>query len=92
MDETLKGAIEAAVNRHYERYEGPATVSVTLVRNMVDGRLDRQVSRNEVEVACDALVEEGRLVFLRDHGRDGRLYCSPKVPEATVEVLRESVE
>ena len=92
MDEALADAIEAAVDGHYERYEGPATVSVTLVRNMVASRVDRPVSRNEVEVACDALVEEDRLVFLRDHGRDGRLYCSPKVPEATVEVLREPME
>lgn len=89
MDDVLADAIEAAVDRHYERYEGPATVSLALVRKLIDDRIDREVSRNELEVTCDALVEQDRLVFLRDHGRDGRLYCSTKVPDATVELLRE---
>ena len=89
MDETLGDAIEAAVDRHYRENEGPASVSVALVRKLIDDRIDREVSRNELEVTCDALVERDRLVFLRDHGRDGRLYCSTAVPQATIELLRE---
>lgn len=92
MDEALADAIEAAVDRHYESHEGPATVSVALLSKLVDDRFERRVSRNEVEVTCDALVAEGRLVFLRDHGRDGRLYCSTAVPDATVDLLREPME
>ena len=89
MDEALADAIEAVVDRHYERNEGPATVSLAMVAKLLEDRLDREVSRNELEVTCDELVEQDRLVFLRDHGRDGRIYCSKNVPQATVDVLRE---
>ena len=89
MDEALKDAIQAVVDRRYAANPGPATLDVALLRRLVEDRLGRPVSRNEAAVACDELVEEGRLVFLRDHGRDGRRYCSTEVPEATVELLRE---
>ena len=89
MDESLADAIEAAVDRHYERNEGPATVSLPVVAKLIDDEVEREVSRNELEVTCDELVERGRLVFLRDHGRDGRIYCSTDVPQATIDVLRE---
>lgn len=90
MDEDLKRAIEAVVDRRYEQSEGPATLHVGLICDLLDDRIERAVSRNEVEVACDELVTEGRLVFLRDHGRDGRRYCSTALPDATIDLLRES--
>jgi hypothetical protein len=90
MDESLKDAIEAVVDRRYEENPGPATLNVVLIRRLVADRMDRALSRNEVEVACDELVAEGRLVFLRDHGKDGRRYCSTAIPQATVDLLRES--
>ena len=89
METALKDAIQTVVDDRYDEMEGPGTVRVELIRQRVEGRMDRPVTRNEVEVACDELVAEGRLVFLRDHGRDGRRYCSTKVPEATIELLRE---
>lgn len=89
MDEALKDAIEAAVDRRYRANDGPTTLRVALIKHLVEGRVDRPVSRNEVEVACDELVAEGRLVFLRDHGHDGRRYCSTDIPAATIELLRE---
>lgn len=89
MDEAIKDAIQTVVDRHYETYEGPATLTVRQIVNYVGEEVDRAVSRNEVEVACDELVGEDRLVFLRDHGEDGRIYCSTAVPGATVELLRE---
>lgn len=92
MDEELTDAIQTIVDRHYGQYEGPATLTVRQIRHYLDEEVDRAVSRNEVEVACDALVADGRLVFLRDHGADGRIYCSTKVPAATVELLREPLE
>lgn len=92
MDEALKAAIRTVVDDRYDEMEGPGTIRVELIRQRVEARMDRPVTRNEVEVACDELVEAGELVFLRDHGRDGRRYCSTKVPEATVELLREPTE
>lgn len=92
MDEELENAIESIVDGHYETYEGPATLTVRQIKRYLDERVDRVVSRNEVEVACDELVDQDRLVFLRDHGEDGRRYCSTKVPAATVELLREPME
>jgi hypothetical protein len=92
MEEALKDAIETVVDDRYEETDGSGTIRVELIRQRVEGRMDRPVTRNEVEVACDELVAEDRLVFLRDHGRDGRRYCSRKVPEATVELLREPYE
>ena len=89
MDEDLKDLIETTVDRRYDEYEGPATVTVAQLHRRVVERFDRPLSPNEVEVACDELVEEGRLVFLRDHGEDGRRYCSRNVPQATVDLLRE---
>lgn len=90
MDEALKDAIQHVVDERYAEMDGPGTIRVALIRKRVQERLERPVSRNEVEVACDELVAEDRLVFLRDHGTDGRRYCSTKVPDATVELLRES--
>lgn len=92
MDPAVKDAIQAAVDRRYEAAEGATTLSVTLIKHLIEDGFDRPVSRNEVEVACDELVEEDRLVFLRDHGHDGRIYCSTAIPAATVELLRESSE
>ena len=92
MDDALLDAIEAVVDRRYAQSEGPATLSVELIRSLVVEELDREVFENEVEVACDELVSQGRLVFLRDHGKDGRLYCSTDIPEATVDLLREPME
>ena len=92
MDAALKDAIQTVVDDRYDEMEGPGTIRVQLIRQRVEARVDRPVTRNEVEVACDELVAEGRLVFLRDHGRDGRRYCSTRVPEATVELLREPYE
>lgn len=89
VDEDVKDAIEAAVDGRYEGTDGPATLKVEVIRGLIEERIDRPVSRNEVEVACDELVSEGRLVFLRDHGRDGRRYCSTAIPEATIDLLRE---
>lgn len=89
MDAALKDAIVAAVDRRYEDSDGPATLRVGLIQHLVEDRFDRPVSRNEVEVACDELVDEGRLVFLRDHGKDGRRYCSSAIPQATIDLLRE---
>lgn len=83
-------AIQAVVDDRYAASSGPATADVALIRRRVERRLGRPVYRSEVEAACDALVESGRLVFLRDHGRDGRRYCSTAVPDATVALLRES--
>lgn len=92
MDEGLEDAIQAIVDRHYEAYEGPATLTISQIQTAVGERVDRPVSWNEVAVVCDSLVEQGRLVFLRDHGVDGRCYCSTMVPEATVELLQEQTE
>jgi len=89
VDGDLKNAIETVVDCRYEQSAGPATLHVGLIRDLLEDRVDRAVSRNEVEVACDELVTEGRLVFLRDHGRDGRRYCSAAVPDATIDLLRE---
>mgnify|MGYP000247659982 CR=1 FL=1 len=89
MDDALKDAIEAVVDRRYAQSDGPTTLSVGLIRDLVSADIDREVFENEVEVACDELVAEDRLVFLRDHGQDGRIYCSTDVPEATVDLLRE---
>ena len=90
MDEALKGAIQAVCDRRYRESEGPATLRVSLIRALVADRLDRAVTRNVVEVAADELVEEGRLAFLRDHGRDGRRYGSAAMPRATIDLLREA--
>lgn len=92
MEDALKDAIEAVVDRRYDESEGPATLDVSLIRNLVAAELDREVFENEVEVACDELVSDDRLVFLRDHGQDGRIYCSTGVPDATVDLLREPME
>ena len=92
MEADLKDTIEAAVDRRYEESDGPATLGVDLVRSLVEDRLGRPVYPNEVEVACDELVAEDRLVFLRDHGQDGRRYCSTHVPDATIDLLREPME
>ena len=92
MDAALKEAIQVAVDRRYEDTEGPATLNVTLIQHLVEDGFERPVSRNEVEVACDELVAEDRLVFLRDHGQDGRVYCSTEIPQATVDLLREPSE
>lgn len=89
MDERLKDAIQTAVDRRYEENDGPATITVVQIQNLVADRVSRDVSWNELEVTCDELVEEDRLVFLRDHGEDGRRYCSTKVPQATIDLLRE---
>lgn len=90
MDEALADTIETVVEERYAASAGPGTVDVAVIRRLVEERLERPVYRNEVEAACDALVERGRLVFLRDHGADGRRYCSTAVPDATVELLRET--
>ena len=90
VDEALADAIEAIVDRRYAESSGPGTADVALLRRLAERRLDRPVYRSEVEATCDALVDADRLVFLRDHGRDGRRYCSTAVPDATVELLRES--
>ena len=73
----------------YEESEGLATLNVTLLKHLVEDGFDRPKCRNEVEVACDVLVAQGRLVFRRGHGQDGRVYCSTEIPDATVELLRE---
>lgn len=89
MDEGLKDAIQRVVDRHYAENEGPASLSVRRICHHLAEREGVEEPWNAVAVACDDLVEEGRLVFLRDHGEDGRRYCSIDVPEATVEALRE---
>ncbi len=92
MDEALADAIEAIVDERYAASSGPGTADVELIRRAAERRLGEPVYPSEVQAACDALVDDGRLVFLRDHGRDGRRYCSTDVPAATVELLRESTE
>lgn len=90
MDEALADVIEAIIDERYEESSGAGTADVELLRRLAERRLDRPVYRGEVEATCDAMVEADRLIFLRDHGRDGRRYCSMNVPTATVELLRET--
>ena len=64
MDEALKDAIEAVVDRRYAENPGPATLDVVLIQRLVGDRLDRQLGRTLAWLApADAphrrLAEEG---------------------------------
>lgn len=88
MSQEIKDRIESLVGSIHDE-KGQATMRVGLIRDLYNQRFGDSLSRNEVELACDELVEEDRLQFVMDSGKSGRRYASMKVDERKVQRLRD---
>lgn len=88
IDEDLADAIVEIVDDRYAASDGIRPMRVGMLQAVLDEGYDIEVSRNEVEVACDQLVAADRLVFVGDSGKAGRRYCSTDADAGRVERLK----
>lgn len=90
-DEELKDHIQDYVDTPYEK-EGVHAVRVDLIQRILKQQYDQDLTWNGVMVACDELVHEGRLEFVRDTDQGGRRYASTNVDPEKLRLLREQDE
>lgn len=84
VNEELKNEIEAIVTEYHEANKGLRSIRVGALQRVLTDRFDRVLSWNEVKIACDELVDEGRVIFLFDSAKSGRRYASPAADEQTI--------